>query len=229
VVVCEKPLADTLHSARKIAALNRKGPTRLLTNHERRYSADYHKAKTILEEDRLGSLLSVRAALYMGKTRRLLDVFWHDGTHLADAAMFLTGASLQHRSRRGARLGSRTGTAWLEGYLVRQAERVPFLMEIGAGRDHLVFELEFSCAKGRLRIGNGFFEIWESAESPYAEGFRSLKKTGDTFEGKTGYFTNMITDAIACYRDPLRQPQSGASDGLRVIEYLNSVKRWGRG
>ncbi|GHV77229.1 oxidoreductase [Spirochaetia bacterium] len=226
VVVCEKPLADTIAAARKIAALHHKGNTRILTNHERRYSADYLKAKGILDAERLGPLLSVRAVLYMGKTRRLLDVFWHDGTHLADAAMFLTGASLSHRRRWGARLGSRTGTAWLEGYLERPAERIPFLMEIGAERDHLVFELEFSCALGRLRIGNGIFEVWESAESPYAEGFRSLKRTGDTFEGKTGYFADMIEDAVACYHDPARQPRSGAADGLRAIEYLNSVKAW---
>jgi predicted dehydrogenase len=226
VVVCEKPLADTLRGARKIASLCRQGPTRILVNHERRYAADYIKAKALLDEERLGPLLSVRAALYMGRTKRLLDVFWHDGTHLADAAMFLTGAKLRHRRRWGANLDGRTGTAWLEGRLEKPAGRFPFLMEIGARRDHLVFELEFSCALGRLRIGNGVFEVWESAESPYAEGFRSLKKTGDTFQGPTGYFANMIEDAVACYRDPARQPRSSAADGLRVIEYLNSVKSW---
>jgi hypothetical protein len=101
-------------------------------------------------------------------------------------------------------------------------------MELGAGRDHLVFELEFSCERGRLRIGNGVFEVWESAESPYAEGFRSLHRTGDGFAGPTGYFSSMIEDAVACYRDPARRPRSGADDGLRVIEYLDSVQPWGR-
>jgi hypothetical protein len=100
-------------------------------------------------------------------------------------------------------------------------------MEVGAGRDHLVFEMEFSCAQGRLRIGNGIFEVWKSGESPYAEKFRSLKLSGETFEGPTGFFANMVSDAVACYRDPMRQPRSGAIDGLRVIEYLHSVKRWG--
>jgi predicted dehydrogenase len=227
VAVCEKPLADTLRSARNIAALCGKGPTRILVNHERRYSADYLKARAILEEERLGPLLSVRAALYMGRTRRLLDVFWHDGTHLADAAMFLSGARLRHRRQWGAKLDSRTGTAWLEGRLEKGPARTPFLMELGAERDHLVFELEFSCARGRLRIGNGVFEAWESAESPYAEGFRSLQRSGDTFEGPTGYFAAMLEDAVACCRDPARQPRSGAEDGLRVIEYLHSVQAWG--
>jgi hypothetical protein len=99
-------------------------------------------------------------------------------------------------------------------------------MELGAGRDHLVFELEFSCAQGRLRIGNGIFEVWESVPSPYAEKFRSLKRTGEIFQGPTGYFSNMISDTLACYRNPSLQPRSSAKDGLAVIKYLNSVKPW---
>jgi predicted dehydrogenase len=249
VVICEKPLADTIRRARKIAALGSKGLT-IITNHERRYSADYILARNVLEASihgggRLGRLLSVRAVLYMGKTRRLLDVFWHDGTHLADAVMFLTGMALRHIRRWGAPLSARAGTAWLEGILHNGKDAsvpaiieigagrdhcdpaaIPVLIEIGAGRDHLVFEIEFSCERGRLRIGNGVFEIHESVPSPYAEQFRSLKQTGETFEGPTGYFANMLADAVACVREPGRRPRSSAADGLRVIEYLNSVKAW---
>jgi hypothetical protein len=108
----------------------------------------------------------------------------------------------------------------------RDPAPVPVIIEIGAGRDHLVFELEFSCEKGRLRIGNGVFEVWESLPSPYAEKFRSLKRTDETFEGNTGYFANMVEDALACVNDPQRLPCSSAADGLRVIEYLHSVKAW---
>jgi hypothetical protein len=96
-------------------------------------------------------------------------------------------------------------------------------MEAGAGRDHLVFELEFSCERGKLRIGNAVVEVWESDASPYAEKFRSLKKTREGFDGPTGYFANMVEDAVSCARNPALQPRSSALDGLRVIEYLNSV------
>jgi predicted dehydrogenase len=231
VVICEKPLADTLGRARKIAGLR---GLRIITNHERRYSADYIRAKAILsrapgEGGSLGPLLSVRALLYMGEKRRLVDVLWHDGTHLADALMFLTGGTLKHRRHWGAKLGSRSGTAWLEGLInppKAGGAPVPFVMEIGAGRDHLVFELEFSCARGRLRIGNGVFEVWESAGSPYAEKFRSLMRTDETFEGKTGYFAAMMADAAACLAERERRPVSSAADGLAVIRYLASVKPW---
>ncbi|MCL2600590.1 MAG: Gfo/Idh/MocA family oxidoreductase [Treponema sp.] len=231
-VICEKPLADNIGEARKIAGLSAKARsgngTVIITNHERRYSEDYIRARAILEGEKLGRLLSVCAVLYMGKAKRLLDVFWHDGTHLADAVMFLTGSTLRHRRCRGARLTATSGTAWLEGELRGATDTVPVVMEVGAGRDHLVFEMEFSCEKGRLGIGNGVFGVWESAPSPYAENFRSLKRTDDVFTGPTGYFANMVKDAVACIKAPGRQPVSGAADGLRVIEYLNSVKAWRR-
>lgn len=240
VVICEKPLAGSLHSARKIAALQKSGGIRIITNHERRYAADYAEAREILRKEELGALLSVKGALYMGRARRIRDVLWHDGTHLVDAIMFLTGRLLGHKICFGAPLSSRTGTAFLSGYLSPADEdrkktgcgsggqkskpsAIPFLIEAGAGRDHLVFGMEFSCARGRLRIGNGVFEVWESRPSPYAEKFMSLGKTRDGFEGPTGYFANMAADAAACVRDPARRPRSGADDGLHVIEYLHRV------
>jgi predicted dehydrogenase len=227
VLICEKPLADSLSAAREIAALESSGALRIVTNHERRYSQDYIRAKKILDDNILGKLLSVNAAIYMGKTKRLIDVLWHDGTHLADALMYLTGRVMKHRKTWGAKLTAREGTAWISGLLVSHpAAPVPFVIETGAERDHLVFEIEFSCEKGRLRIGNGIFEVWESAASPYAENFRSLRRTGEVFEGNTGYFANMLKDAAACVRDPERKPLSSAADGLQVILYLNSVKKW---
>jgi predicted dehydrogenase len=226
VIICEKPLADNIRDARKIVNLEKQYGTVIITNHERRYSLDYLSAKAVLDEKKLGNILGVRSCLYMGKTARLLDQLWHDGTHLADAIMFLCGAKLKHKRRWGAKLSSRNGTAWLEGTIQKGKSSVPVIIEIGAERDHLVFEIEFSCEKGRLRIGNGIFEVWESVPSPYAEKFRSLKKTEDVFSGPTGYFANMLKDAVSCARDPQRKPVSGATDGLNVIEYLNSVMPW---
>jgi predicted dehydrogenase len=247
VAVCEKPLADTLGKAKKTAALHESGKITVITNHERRYAADYTQARIILAGgSRLGPLTAVKGKLYAGKTRRLLDVLWHDGTHLADAAMFLTGAALKHRKtiagnrhKAGGGLKARRGTAYLFGRLdnpsVPAVNPLPFLLELGAGRDHLAFELEFSCERGKLVIGNGIYEVWESRESPYAEGFRSLVKCDDGFTGPTGYFSNMAANALVCAQRRLNgngadvdnnAAISTAADGLRVIRYLRSVKAW---
>jgi predicted dehydrogenase len=227
VVICEKPLADSLRSARKIAALAAK--IRIITNHERRYAADYNEARSILANNTLGRMLSIKASLYMGKNRRLIDVLWHDGTHLVDAIMFLCGVSLRHRGQAGAGMRSKDGTAFLYGRACGISPggadiSVPFCLELGAGRDHLVFEIEVSCETGRLRIGNGVFEVSESAPSPYAEGFRSLSKVRCGFEGLTGYFSGMMADAVLCARDKTRKPVSGAEAAFAVIEYLNKIR-----
>jgi len=226
VVICEKPLADNIDNAIKIEkiAASKDGPV-IITNHERRYSNDYIKARSILQEEKLGKLILVNAKLYFGKTRKLIDMFWDDGTHLIDIIMYLTDSALSYKNQWGANLTERSGTAWLEGELSQNISTIPVLIEVGAGRDHLVFEIEFSCEKGCLRIGNSIFEVYESVPSPYAEKFNSLKNTGETFSGPTGYFANMLKDAVACAKNPQRLPVSGAIDGLRVIEYLNSVKK----
>ncbi|MDR0585737.1 MAG: Gfo/Idh/MocA family oxidoreductase [Treponema sp.] len=229
LVICEKPLADTVKNARSIVSLTQGKNFRVLVNHERRYSENYLRARAVIGEKRLGNLLSVRALLYFGKSRRLIDVLWHDGTHLVDAIVFLSGAGIRHRLAWGADLSGGEGTAWLLGSLDGsgagdKAGGIPCVIEAGAGRDHLVFEIEFSFSRGRLRIGNGVYEVWESAPSSYAENFRSLEKTGETFTGKTGFFANMIADAVSCVKNPSLQPRSSARDGLAVIEYLASVK-----
>jgi predicted dehydrogenase len=226
VVICEKPLADSLSSARKIAALTPR--TRIVTNHERRYAANYIEARAILSAKTLGEPLSIKASLYMGENKRLIDVLWHDGTHLVDAIMFLCGVSLKHERSLGAPLSSKTGTAFLYGTARKQgtggADAIPFCIEAGAARDHIVFEIEISCTAGRLRIGNGVFEVYRSAASTYAEGFRSLSIIRSGFEEPTGYFSGMVADAAACVRDTGRVPVSGASEALAVIEYLNRLR-----
>lgn len=225
VVICEKPMADSLFSARKIAALTPK--IRIIVNHERRYASDYAEARSILMKKTLGEPLSVKASLYMGKNRRLIDVLWHDGTHLVDAMTFLAGSCLRHERRFGSDLTSTDGTVFLFGHFGGggiAASPMPFCIELGSGRDHLVFEIEISCSAGRLRIGNGIFEVYESAPASYAEGFRALSKTRSDFDAPTGYFSGMLADAAACVRDSERQPLSGAEKGLAVIEYLNRVR-----
>jgi predicted dehydrogenase len=222
VIICEKPLAGSLDAARKIAALSSKA--RIVTNHERRYAADYNEARSILTKKTLGEPLSIRASLYMGKNRRLIDVLWHDGTHLVDAIMYLCCVTLRHERRIGPALSSKSGTAFLYGTACGNGVALPFCIELGAGRDHLVFEIEVSCAAGRLRIGNGVFEVFRSAPSPYAEGFRSLSKVRSGFEGPTGYFAGMLADAAACTKDASRIPVSGAREALAVIKYFNSVQ-----
>lgn len=69
-MVCEKPLADSLKSARKIAKYHRKKQSKIMTNHERRYSNNYTAVKEIIRSEKYGKLLSVKGAFIWGKVRK---------------------------------------------------------------------------------------------------------------------------------------------------------------
>ncbi|GHU47599.1 oxidoreductase [Spirochaetia bacterium] len=224
VLVCEKPLSDSLNGAQRIAALLKKN-SKILVNHERRYSNEYIKAQALIAEKRLGTLLSVHARIYFGQKRRLVNMLWDDATHLVDAIRFLCGAQIKHGMTWGTALTEKKGTAYLLSTLHKEDDSdVPCCIEVGAERDYLVFEIALSFSEGRLRIGNGVWELWESGPCPYADNFKALAQSADTFSGKSDYFANMIADAVLCARNPARTPRSSVLDAYAVIEYLTAVK-----
>lgn len=219
VVICEKPVADTLRNAGKIARIHRSGKVKVLVNHERRYSADYRAVRSLITEGRYGEVRSVRGTLCFGRTTRLKNMLLHDGTHLVDSINFLLAGPLR-LSRRFGTLSTNRGSAFLIG----KAVEVPVVVEVGAGRDHLVFEVEISFERGRVRVGNGVLTFEKSVESPYYEGYRSLVPDGAPVIEKTGYFSNMIADALRCVREDAHNPDSSAVDGLEVMQFIRATR-----
>lgn len=224
VIVCEKPLADKLDRAKKIASYHKKGIAKILTNHERRYSNNYIFAKKRINEKTYGNLLSVSASLYMGKTKKIIDVMWHDGTHLADIIMYLTGGLLKKNKIIG-NCSKNKGTSFITSYIKnKKTGKIPVSIECGAGRDYLAFALELSFESGVIKIGNGIYEEWESKKSPYYIGFNSLVPIVNLPFEKTAYFENMVKDAVKAFREPDYEPVSTAVDGYNAVKFLASLE-----
>lgn len=224
VAVCEKPLAETIAEARKIAALHSSGAITVLTNHERRYSADYRTVRARVEERVYGRLLSITSKLYFGRKRKLAGQLIHDGTHLADIIAFLAGGPLKKTGTAGNLLRP-SGTAFITAVCkpADDGPAVKVVIEVGAERNHLVFESDLSFEEGRIRIGNGVYEEWKSSPSRFYEGFRSLERKESPAFGNTGYFANMMKDAVACAKDSGRRPVSSGPDGLAALKFILSL------
>jgi predicted dehydrogenase len=219
LVICEKPLAPESAEASQIARYHQSGRLKIMTNHERRYSADYLMVRNRIATGALGDLLSINSRVYMGERRPVLEMLLDDGTHLIDALRFLTGSELTDVQ---AELLDGNGAQTLS---VRcTGGPVPLWMEFGAGRDHIVFELDLSFSRGRIRIGNGLYEEYISDNSPYYEHLKSLIQTDHGCFRKTGFFSNMLRDAVACARDVNREPCSTAVDGYRSIQFIDRVR-----
>ena len=219
LVICEKPLAPDSDQAMCIARCHEQGMLKIMTNHERRYSEDYLTVQDHIVTGRFGRLLSISAKVYMGERRPVLEMMLDDGTHLIDTLRFLTSSELTN-----IHAELLPGNAAQTLFVRCCANEVPISMDFGSGRDHIVFELDLSFSAGRIRIGNGLYEEYVSSESPYYEHMKSLLPTGDPGFDQTGYFSNMLRDAVACVRHTDVEPRGTAVDGLRSIQFIDRVK-----
>ncbi len=219
LTICEKPLAPSSADAMRIAHYHQAGCMKIMTNHERRYSADYLRVQSHVESHTFGELLSISSRVYMGERRSALEMLLDDGTHLVDILRFLTGAELTGIH---AELLETHGGETL--FVHSTADGIPLYMEIGAGRDHVVFELDLSFSAGRIRIGNGLYEEYRSAGSPFYEGMNSLMPTDAQRPTSTKFFSNMLRDAVKCVLDPEAEPRSTALDGYRSIQFIDRVR-----
>jgi predicted dehydrogenase len=228
VVICEKPLAPDSRQGERVARLCGNG-VRILVNHERRYSVDYRWARGRVASGRLGELLSVSGRVYMGSAPAL-DMLLEDGTHLVDAVRFLhpVPLELEHALLAGGGplpdTDSRGGPAPQTLRVLARQGRVPVYLEAGQGRDYALFELELVFGRGMIRIGNGLLEEWSSGPSRFYTGFNSLRRTGTRRPRVTGYFRNMLSDAVRCFREGAH-PVSSARDGLDALRFIERVAR----
>ena len=217
VVVCEKPVAHSRAAARRMATIERRGPTRVVVNHERRFSADYRLVRDAVRGERFGALRAVTARLYFGRTARHDQVFMHDGTHLLDAINFLTDDRVR-LTRRVGRYRSRVSSVFLHGRTARR--RLPVAIEIGAGHDYLDLVIDLTFEGGEIRVGNGIFEWRVSRESPFYSGYRSLQSLRRNVPEPTGYFAGMIAEAVRLFHDPSAVSGSRIADGEAVVREI---------
>ncbi len=223
VVICEKPLAHSYRSARRIVAREKQGRTRIVVNHERRFSRDYLLAAEAVETGEFGNLLSVHGRLFFGRTARRDRVFLHDGTHLLDAIAYLCADTVELKKRYGA-IKTNRGSTFFIGRLAKRG--VPVTIEHGSERDYLVFEIVLSFESGEICVGNGEFTWRRSKESPYYSAYRSLSDSIRRRPEPSGYFSGVVAEAIALLQNPHRESRSSAADALGAMRVIARARRW---
>ena len=219
VVVCEKPLATTQEDAAEMLQLARETGIATIVNHERRFSFEYAAARRRLAAGCFGPPLSATARLYFGSTRAPSTMLLDDGTHLLDSLRFLFSADLTVVNC----AGEDTPNASL--FLDLDLGNVPVRLEAGSGRDHLVFEIDISCARGRIRIGNGTCEAWRSRPSPYASGYRSLELVHALVLTRTRMWRRMLEHAVYLADNPGARSRSGFEDGCAVLGAIEACRK----
>jgi len=218
VIVCEKPLANSIEDIRPVMESAGSKSSKVVVNHERRFSRDYLSVRSIIRKGTLGELLSLNSRLFVGKNKSSREIIYHDGTHMIDILRFLCDAEIDIQQALGE-------PDKKDGRLLAIARigETAVVIDISGSHDHLVFELDLSFASGRIRIGNGTYEIWESEESPYYGGFQSLVRKKGEWSRATEYFSGMMEHVVSLSINPGQKSESSLEDGYAALKAIDRI------
>lgn len=231
-IVLEKPVAANLNQARQVIECCKKYDVKLVINHERRWDPLYRKTKEIIDQKTLGNLRFIygnvlSCSFPMGDWQTVLDEYgggplFHDGTHLVDMVRYFAGeiAALNgHISRDIPGAGAETtATAMLQ-----TVSGVNVFLEAGGLRNYFNFELDLQFENGRIKVGNGIHEYYESTSSKMYTGFHDLtRKEFPSLDRSTDPFTGAILEVLRTIDDG-GEPDSSGADGLKALEIIFAV------
>ena len=240
IVILEKPVALNSSEAKKIGDTAAACGVPVMVNHERRFAEDYRRAKEFLPK--IGEIQSVRAELCSG-LRVYAEQFEkdgsysliHDGTHLVDIVRFLLECPLErpkltsvHRDGEGM---VRNFCATYTDVPVKIGENQSVATEVEirmSGRSKFfAFGVEILGTTGKICIGNGYAKFYEAKESTLYTGFSSLARSNVKVPRKTGYFSNMVQNAVDFLDGtaPLASPLEEAAADLRALEEMKALLR----
>lgn len=144
LLIVEKPLCVTPEELALLKKLVPPSTTRIIVDHSRRFNAGVFRMRDLLHSGELGQLLSVHWTYYAG--------WFHTGVHVVDTLRILMGKC----TCTGAELtgtGRRRDDPLLRVTLTAAApHEIPIVLEGVSDKPYELFEAEFTCSAGRMRM-----------------------------------------------------------------------------
>ncbi len=239
LVILEKPVALSVEEALKIKSAAENANVPVMVNHERRFSADYIKAKEFISQ--IGDVQSVRGELLSGlrvysKKEEGTGAYslLHDGTHLVDIMQFLLGDLAEKGDvacepiLKDPQLVSlyKDDKGDVRNVSVHYSlKHCPDVTLAVSGRSKFFeFGVEILGTLGRIRVGNGYASFEKRQESKLYTGFYSLRKDKKVrLPKKTGYFSNMVQNAVD-FLDGTAELKSPLDDAIGDLAVLEEIK-----
>ncbi len=216
VIILEKPVSVNYVEAQSFYLRNQGRLRQVIINHERRFSNNYIYVKKKIDSGFFGKLLSVSAKLFFGKNRSIDDILLDDGTHMIDIIRHLIDDDIFFETITGDDTTN---------YINFKTPKCIGVIEIGNGRDYLLFEIDLIFNKGRIWIGNGVLKEEKSVDSPYYEKKQSLMPVTTSALNETGYFKNLYKHAFKLATKENCKSLSSFEDGLAALKFINEVKK----
>jgi len=186
-IICEKPIADSLHNADQMIQICGARGVPLLINHTRRYILFYHRIHQMIHTGDVGAIQSVSCYYTAGVL--------NTGTHLFDILHHFFGEIAWVWADPSRILGTTDRT--YNGYLYFKRGFGCSLTALDVN-PYLMFEVDIYGTKKRVRLTNSGSEahVWGIEKDPLFSGYRSLKVQKIIRGSLDSGFTNMVSAAI---------------------------------
>lgn len=209
-IFCEKPIAESVESARRMVSRCRERGVVLAVNHTRRWDRNYLWPLRLLREGRIGAMQRV-VAYY---SARIFNI----GTHLLDTIHMFTNASADWVSAEFTSAPDDPDPT-AAGLMFFPGDMMGMIVPLNKPSD-LIFELDLFGTEGRLRIlDNGLRqESYQFEESPHYSHYRELhRKEWINPLPMTDRFVDAVRDLVSCLTTG-QEPACGGTEGLAALE-----------
>ena len=241
LIILEKPVALNTDQGKLILDEAHIMGVPVLVNHERRFAEDYHFAKEYIQT--IGNIMTINARLDSGMRVYAPEVedtgeysLLHDGTHIVDIVQYLledtksgelnSTTPILHDMRVTSLVYDMADQNVVRNLTVNYESKLcPDVNISFSGRSKFFgFEMDIIGTEGRIKIGNGIFEFYKTAESKLYSGFYSLTKDRKAHQPlKTHYFSNMIQNAVD-FLDGKSPLLSTVETGLTTLRLIEEIK-----
>lgn len=218
LIVCEKPVADTLEQAQRMIAAAKGSASVVIVNHQRRFFGLYKEARERIASGELGRIQQVSAYYSNG--------FFNNGTHAIDAIRFLLdddaawAIGVENPLNATAPFGTNIDA------LVGFAKGAVAAVQSFDNAAYSPHEIRIMGEKGALLIPHhGFvFEYVPVREGVTFAGMKELDWEGSEVKTeRRSMLEGTIAHAVECLRGAM--PQSTLEDGYKTMQALEAVAR----
>jgi predicted dehydrogenase len=206
-ILCEKPIASTIHDAERLVALAKERGVVLVVMHMRRYANNMRNLRDFLRNGGIGELRGISGWLTKGTL--------HNGTHWFDLLRYLVGevvavSGLDTLNEGGADPTLDVAMKLDNGMLatMRAADHGNFT----------ICEMDIMGSRGRVQIVDSSYrvDISTAVPSPRYSGYVELVPSAVNMGDRKDVMLHAIEDIVHCL-DTGDKPQSSGEDGVAAL------------
>ena len=219
IIVCEKPICETLNEAKKIVKLFKKRKIKVIVNHQRRFETNFLIAKQIVESGKIGKILNLNA----NYTSKIINI----GTHLIDCIrMIINSEPIFTFSTFKKNLNRKDPS--ISGILYFNNDITCSIQSLG-NKYKYIFEIDIIGSKGRIRIINNGkkIEFFQFKKSKNFEKYEELYKKKIKLEKQNDPMRQLFVNAIYAYKNKIKVSpdiHDGFKNLLIVCRMIKSAK-----